>query len=130
MKGQRVPRCLNKLRQSIREKIGLQVLWNVEEAYNMALKAELMERKPTYSRYRRNTTDASFLTTKKGKVVQTPAFTNQLKGATGGDNNQATSSTNRDTSKNLNPYAKLTIDKCYRCGKPDQHSNACPERRP
>lgn len=127
--GQRVARYLNGLKQTIREKIGLIVLWTMDKAHNMALKVELLERKATYSGYQRTTTD-SFSTSKKGKRVQTSTATNKPKGVGGGGNNQVTSSMAREAPKNPNPYARPTTDKCYRCGKPGHRSKVCPEQRP
>ncbi|CAL5330095.1 unnamed protein product [Camellia sinensis] len=65
--GQRVARYLNGLKLTIREKMGLSVVWTVDEAYNMALKAELMKHKTTYSGYCWNLPDSLFPTRKKGK---------------------------------------------------------------
>ena len=83
-KGQRVARYLNGLKLTIREKMGLSVVWTVDEAHNMALKAELMERKTTYSGYRRNLLDSSFSTREKGKGAAQPTVpVNQQRGTAG-----------------------------------------------
>ena len=52
--------------------MGLSVVWTVDEAHNMALKAELMERKTTYFGYRWNFPDSSFPTTEKEKGAAQP----------------------------------------------------------
>lgn len=94
----------------------------------MALKVELLEKKPTHSGYRRGPTDSSLPTSDKGKPVQSSDPKNQSKGAADGRGNQATSSISKDMPKNPNPYAKPMGDKCYRCGKPRHRSNGCPDR--
>ncbi|XP_028083283.1 uncharacterized protein LOC114284540 [Camellia sinensis] len=110
--------------------MGLSVVWTVDEAHNMALKAELMERKTTYYGYHRNLPDSSFPTREKGKGAAQPTVpVNQQRGTAGGGGNQMTGSSSREASRNTNPYAKPTTDKCYRCGTPGHRSNVCPERR-
>ncbi|CAL5388168.1 unnamed protein product [Camellia sinensis] len=128
--GQRVAWYLNGLKLTIREKMGLSVVWTVDEAHNMALKAELMEHKTTYSGYCWNLPNSSFPTREKGKGATQPTIPiNQQRSTTGGGGgNQMTGSSSREA-RNTNPYAKPTTDKCYRCGTPGHRSNVCPERR-
>ncbi|XP_034896397.1 uncharacterized protein [Populus alba] len=119
--GQRVARYMNGLKPSLRDKIGLQVVWTVEEAHNLALKAELMERRGGASGFRRNNPESLFNTRDKG-----------------GSNSQATQGNrnisrnpNQNTNMNLNPnpYARPAPGVCYRCRKPGHLSNTCPDRR-
>ncbi|CAL8084580.1 unnamed protein product [Prunus armeniaca] len=57
--NQKVARHINGLKISIQEKIGLQNMWTLQEAINMALKAELLEKEKRQTNYRRNTTEHS-----------------------------------------------------------------------
>ncbi|KAI5348737.1 hypothetical protein L3X38_001624 [Prunus dulcis] len=80
--NQKVARYNNGLKISIQEKIGMQNLWTVQEAVNMAMKAELLEKEKRQPTFRRNTTEASEYTAgassgsgDKGKPQQQPGGT-------------------------------------------------------
>ncbi|KAI5337080.1 hypothetical protein L3X38_016349 [Prunus dulcis] len=80
--NQKVARYNNGLKISIQEKIGMQNLWTVQEAVNMAMKAELLEKEKRQPTFRRNTTEASEYTAgassgsgDKGKLQQQPGGT-------------------------------------------------------
>ena len=128
-KGQRVARYMNGLKPSLRDKIGLQVVWTVEEAHNLALKAELLERRGGTSGFWRSNSDSSFANRDKG--VQSSGPSNQSKE---GSSNQAIVPANRSVPRNPNPnsnpnpYARPAPGVCYRCRKPGHVSNACPDR--
>ncbi|XP_038981156.1 uncharacterized protein LOC120110405 [Phoenix dactylifera] len=136
---QRVARYLNGLRPKIREKIGQQVLWSVEEAHNMALKAELLENtggRPEYS-FRSNVDAGNF--PGKGRVSQLSnpnqsdhvgAWSKDGNSSVGAKERQLAGSSSKEPPKNSNPYARATSVKCYRCGKPGHRSNECPARKP
>ncbi|KAI5324524.1 hypothetical protein L3X38_033597 [Prunus dulcis] len=57
--NQKVTRYNNGLKISIQEKIGMQNIWTLQEAINMAMKAELLEKEKRQPNFRRNTTEAS-----------------------------------------------------------------------
>lgn len=108
-------RYLNSLRPSIREKIGLQVLWNVEETHNMALKAKLLEKivgKLDFSH--RVSLESSYFNFGKGKSLQGVSQSQsrfsevQNRDFTGGSSStvkQTTIPTGKEAPKNTNPYA-------------------------
>ncbi|KAI5324303.1 hypothetical protein L3X38_033376 [Prunus dulcis] len=77
--NQKVVRYNNGLKISIQEKIGMQNIWTLQEAINMAMKDELLEKEKCQPNFRRNTTEASEYDTgassgygDKGKVQQQP----------------------------------------------------------
>uniref|UniRef100_A0A2N9IIB5 RNA-directed DNA polymerase n=1 Tax=Fagus sylvatica TaxID=28930 RepID=A0A2N9IIB5_FAGSY len=116
--GQRVARYLNGLKPSLREKIGLQVLWTVEEAHNMALKAEMLERKgrlPNHLNLKHVQQEGHSGTLTVVETTLPIRQQQQMEGL---------------CPRNPNPYVRNGPEKCYRCGKPGHRSNTCPERRP
>ncbi|GAV60859.1 zf-CCHC domain-containing protein, partial [Cephalotus follicularis] len=107
----------------------LQYLWNVDEAHNMALKAELQMKKHDYPC--RNTPESSYSAANKGKAPETSGQFQQKSPGIGGNTRQAAAAITigRGAPRNKNPYVKPTRDKCYRCGKTGHRSNNCPERK-
>ncbi|VVA41343.1 PREDICTED: LOW QUALITY PROTEIN, partial [Prunus dulcis] len=109
--NQKVSRYNNGLKISIQEKIGMQNIWTLKEAINMAMKAELLEKEKRQPNFCRNTTEASEYATgassgfgDKGKVQQQPGGTTK-------------------------PATTPMTDICYRCQKPGHRSNVCPEQK-
>ncbi|CAL2266427.1 unnamed protein product [Prunus armeniaca] len=139
--NQKVARYNNGLKISIQEKIGMLNIWTLQEAINMALKAELLEKEKRQTNFRRNTIEASEYATgassgsgDKGKVQQQnpggspkPTTVVQNKNFNKGSNRTFNRGQSRHQSQN--PYAKPMTDICYRCQKPGHRSNVCPERR-
>jgi len=112
------------------------VVWTVEEAHNLALKAELMERRGGVSGFRQNNPESSFNTRDKGGNSSQTGVVNQNKEG-GSSSNQAAQGNrniprnpnqNTNTNLNPNPYARPTPGVCYRCQKPGHLSNTCPDR--
>ncbi|XP_050150587.1 uncharacterized protein LOC126625571 [Malus sylvestris] len=136
--NQRVARFVNGLKPSIQEKIGLQNLWSLQEAINMALKAEIIEKERRQTSFRRNVTEhfenPVVSSTDKGKFV--PQSSGELKPSSfpSRASNEGSSRTfnkgqNRNQPPRENLYAKPMGDICYRSNKIGHRSNVCPERR-
>ncbi|CAJ2652834.1 unnamed protein product [Trifolium pratense] len=122
--NQKVARYISGLKSSLQEKMGLQTVWTVAEASNLALKAELLEKSPrNFSNFRRYSPENN--------------VDDKEKSATTKDSNpvnKAGHSCNAPQGKTLvqkqhNPYVKPTDDTCYRCGGKGHRSNVCPSRR-
>ncbi|KAI5322787.1 hypothetical protein L3X38_031859 [Prunus dulcis] len=83
--NQKVARYNNGLKISIQEKIGMHNIWTLQEAINIAMKAELLEKEKRQPNFRRNMTEASEYATgassgsgDKGKAQQQPGGTTKL----------------------------------------------------
>ena len=133
--AQQVSRYLGGLKSSIREKIGLQVVWTVDEAHNMALKAELMEKTPTRFSPYRNSGDPAYkgkFTANDGQNPPKTANDQTLRGAASTSNQSGgrTVTMAREAPRAPSAYVKPGGFKCYRCGQPGHRSNECLARRP
>ncbi|XP_012849859.1 PREDICTED: uncharacterized protein LOC105969631 [Erythranthe guttata] len=128
--NQQVARYLNGLRSNIRDRIGLQPVYNVDNAQGMALRAEDFEKRSTANNFRRAVTYTP-PQNDRGKAVNqnlvptttAPRTQPYARGGASGSN------TNFQQRTNNNPYARPFPDNCYRCHKPGHRSNECPERR-
>lgn len=76
------------LKSSLRDKIGLQVVWIVEATHNLALKAELMEWRGGISGFHRNNLKPLFNTRDKGGNNSQTGVLSQNKGGTSGSPSQ------------------------------------------
>lgn len=130
--SQQMARYMNGLRPSIQDQIRLQTFWIVQEANNMALKANLMENERWSSsrNFQKKYTDSPVSTKDKGKEVEQVLGNNNtnkwqgIKGAT-----ESSSNIGDICFQRQNPYAKLYGDHCYHNGKLGHKSNDCPNRR-
>ena len=111
------------------------MVWSVQEAKNLALKAELMYQEKTrtenYMRYGGG--DNKQVTTERGKQPQSAQPTNQPSTNNNGSIKAPTEGNNRGTNayppkRNNNPYEKPSPSKCFRCNELEHRSNECPQR--
>ncbi|KAK0601072.1 hypothetical protein LWI29_021064 [Acer saccharum] len=104
----------------------------LQEAINMALMAELMEKEKRPVNYKRNTSNYSNNTIvsspDKGKSGQ-----QQVGGSSRGVNEGSSPTFNKGQTRTQlqreNPYARPMRDIFYRCQTPGHCSNTCPNRR-
>ncbi|XP_012844444.1 PREDICTED: uncharacterized protein LOC105964483 [Erythranthe guttata] len=132
--NQQVPRYLNGLRVNIRDRIGLQAVYTIDQAQSMALRAEEFEKQKSVSNYRRSTLEYNPPVDKGKSVGQNltpntppprPQRVQTRLGNAVGSSNQTQPRPN-----NNNPYARPAPNLCYRCHKPGHRSIVCPERKP
>nr|GMC60080.1 Zinc finger, CCHC-type [Ipomoea batatas] len=130
---QQTARYINGLRFNIREKMSLTPIWSVDEAYNMAIRAEdfltQSNQRRTYSTPKPVTTQSPHDVTS----VQTAPPSSQpvLASDTGSSKNQRQKQGNDVPARNSmsNPYARPMTGKCFKCGEPGHRSNECRARK-
>lgn len=120
--AQKVARYISGLKGSLQDKMGLQTVWTVAEASNLAMKAELMEKSPrNFQTYQRTPQqDVVEAGGSKGKEVMKEPVQTATTRASGPSGVMKPKSTN--------PYVKASGEKCYRCGGVGHKSNVCPSR--
>nr|GLL48175.1 uncharacterized protein LOC109163967 [Ipomoea trifida] len=132
---QQTARYLNGLRFNIRERMALAPVWTVDEAYNMALRAEELlsqatSRKQSMAAPTRNTTEANSQRTAPNQNF-VPSLSNNSQEAAGNNSKFQRQRGGEIPSKGIapNPYARPMTGKCFKCGEPGHRSNECRARK-
>ncbi|XP_010263723.1 PREDICTED: uncharacterized protein LOC104601919 [Nelumbo nucifera] len=131
--NQQATHYLSGLRPAIRDKIGVQMILSVQEARNLALKAELMFQERTRAdNYRRYSgSDNRPAVVDKSKLApgvqpsHPPNVANTSKAATGGN----TRGNTINPPKAVNPYAKPAPFKFFKCNEVGHRSSDCLRRK-
>nr|GMD29227.1 transposon Ty3-I Gag-Pol polyprotein [Ipomoea batatas] len=128
---QQTARYLNGLGFNIRERMALAPVWTVDEAYNMALRAEELlsqatSRKQSMAAPTRNTTEANSQRTAPNQNF-VPSLSNNSQEAVGNNSKFQRKKGGEISSKGIapNPYARPMTGKCFKCGEPGHRSNEC-----
>nr|GME07556.1 Zinc finger, CCHC-type [Ipomoea batatas] len=113
--------------------MSLTPIWSVDEAYNMAIRAEdfltQSNQKKTYSTPKPVTTQSPHDVT--SVQTATPSSQPDLASDTGSSKNQRQKQGNDVPARNSmsNPYARPMTGKCFKCGEPGHRSNECRARK-
>lgn len=125
--SQQVARYFNSLKPAIQDKIGVQMLVNVSEARNMALKVEMMmqDKKADCLKWNRFWTtsmnvDNDTSTYNLQRQTEKPIY-DKVAGKKSMEGTQK--------QKQMNPYAKPIPGNCYRCNQLRHRSSDCPQRK-
>nr|GMD29224.1 transposon Ty3-I Gag-Pol polyprotein [Ipomoea batatas] len=128
---QQTARYLNGLGFNIRERMALAPVWTIDEAYNMALRAEELlsqatSRKQSMAAPTRNTTEANSQRTAPNQNF-VPSLSNNSQEAVGNNSKFQRKKGGEISSKGIvpNPYARPMTGKCFKCGEPGHRSNEC-----
>ncbi|PNY16528.1 geraniol 8-hydroxylase-like [Trifolium pratense] len=122
--NQKVTRYVSALKSLLQEKMGLQTVWTVGKASNLALKAELLEKSlRSFSNFRRYSPQNNVDDKEKSAATKDSNPVNKAGSSGSAPQGKA------PVQKQHNPYAKPTGDTCYRCGGKVRRSNVCPSRR-
>ena len=124
-------RYLSGLKQTSRDKIRVQMIFNVQEARNLAMKAELLIMEQTHStNYRRYggvdnkaLIDKGKTTLAMSEIVETVNVGVQKGKSVAVEGGKGNTSV---PAKNSNLYGRTFDVNCYRCGEVGHHSNECP----
>nr|GMD93444.1 Zinc finger, CCHC-type [Ipomoea batatas] len=107
----------------------------VDEAYNMALRAEELlsqatSRKQSMAAPTRNTTEANSQRTAPNQNF-VPSLSNNSQEAVGNNSKFQRKKGGEISSKGIapNPYARPKTGKCFKCGEPGHRSNECRARK-
>ncbi|CAJ2671722.1 unnamed protein product [Trifolium pratense] len=122
--NQKVTRYISALKSLLQEKMGLQTVWTVGKASNLALKAELLEKSlRSFSNFRRYSPQNNVDDKEKSAATKDSNPVNKAGSSGSAPQGKA------PVQKQHNPYAKPTGDTCYHCGGKVRRSNVCPSRR-
>ena len=125
-------RYLSGLKQTIRDKIGEHMIFSVQEARNLAMKAKLLILEQTRStNYRRYGGVDNKAPSDKGKTPLVVSDTMETANVSVGKRKSVVVEEGKGNTsvpaKNNNPYASPFGVKCHKCGEVGHHSNECPK---
>ena len=121
--NQQAARYLSRLKQTIKDKIGVHMVFSVKEARNLTMKAELLILEQTHrTNYKRYGGVDNKTPSDKGKTPLVLSESVEKSVAVeGGKGNPYV------PTKNSNLYVRPFGVKCYRCGDVGHRSNECPK---
>ncbi|GJV70581.1 transposon ty3-I gag-pol polyprotein, partial [Tanacetum coccineum] len=124
---QSAARYISGLNSLIQERLSLTLIWSVDQAQNMAMKAERIASKIGFGFRRSN------METLINYKIQTSQIQSTIPSTTTTTSNSKANESGVDKNKesqpvNSNPYARLMGAKCFRCGEPGHRSNVCSKR--